>query len=69
MSFLETEDHAPVRPNRYSIEPFSVSFQRMNFEARQIDIMRACRAIENSKDVFYLFNMVSANLFSFSIFE
>jgi hypothetical protein len=69
ISFLETEDNAPVRPNSYPIEPFPVPFQRMDLEARQIHVMRACRTIKNRKDVFYLLNMVRANPFGLTIFE
>ena len=66
---LETEDNAPVRPNRYPVEPFPLPFQGMNLEARQIHIARLRRSIENRKDIFNLLNMVSQNSFGLTIFK
>ena len=69
VSFLEPEDHAPVRPNRDSIEPFPIPFQRMEPEARQIHIVRTDRTIEHRKDIFYLLKKVGSDPFGLTVFK
>jgi hypothetical protein len=69
VSVLESKDHAPVCPNRDSIEPFPVPFQRMRPEAWQIHIVRTGRTIEHRKDIFDLLKKVSSNPFSLTVFK
>lgn len=69
VSFLEPEDHTPVCPNRDSIEPFPVPFQRMEPEAGQIHIVRTGRTIEHRKDIFYLLKKIGPDPFGLTIFK
>lgn len=69
VAVLKSEDHPPVCPNRDSVEPFPIPFQRMQPEAGQIHIVRTGRTIEHRKDILDLLKKISPNPFRLTVFK
>lgn len=69
VAVVKPEDHAVVGPDRDGREPFQVPLEGVQSKTGQVHILGRSSAVEDSQNIFDLFNIIRSDALAVAVFE